>query len=255
MGNKRYRVMLAIFCIAFVGISACQPQEREEPSANTSPLQTVTSAVVPTSSSLPTVTQAATPNADEIHASIIDALLALNNKSNRMDVTTVSGDGKTATNVIEFIPPDRKHIISIEENVEYIVIGEKVYAKTGTSGKWEATQIPSSAFLGEGEVTAEMIDEMISEVQWMRWDEIEGKAVQVYGYISTTNSSDIELHSQTELWVGVEDGLPYKMVIDGEILSVSTDPTTGESHSAAVKALTTTVIDFDDGIRIEPPIE
>ncbi|OQY89799.1 MAG: hypothetical protein B6D39_09155, partial [Anaerolineae bacterium UTCFX2] len=164
---------------------------------------------------------------------------------------TVLGDGQTKTNVIEFVPPDRKHIISPDENVEYIVIGEKVYANS--SGEWEETQIPASAFLGDGLADAQAIGETISLGEFIRQDQFEGADVLIYSYASRTRSGDTELHSQTELWVSVEEGLPMKMVVDGEILSASTDPATGESKLQPVNALTTTIIIFDPTIRIEPP--
>lgn len=86
----------------------------------------------------------------------------------------------------------------MDDSVEYIVIGDTVYMKTGTSGKWEQTKIPGATFLEEEEVTAQSIGETIQDVRWVRSDEIEGKAINVYKYHSTTQSSDIELNSQTE---------------------------------------------------------
>jgi hypothetical protein len=192
-----------------------------------------------------------TPNAEGILNAIVNALLTLYTKPNRMQVSTVIGDGQAQNNVIEFIPPDRKHIIG--DGAEYIVIGEKVYAKTGGNAKWEETQIPASSFLGDKVVTAKTISDSISDIKPTRRDQLDGKSVIVYSYSSTTTSGGIELHSQTELWVGDMDGLPYKMISDGQNLSVSTDPKTGESKYQAVKALTTTLMLFDVNISIEPP--
>jgi hypothetical protein len=194
------------------------------------------------------------PNADEARAAIIQALLTLNVQPNRMNVTTLPDEGQAQTNVIEFVPPDRKHIASVEEGVEYIVIGEQVYAYTKSAGQWAETQIPASTFMGDQEVTEATLAQTISEAQFVREDALDGKAVMVYNYLSTTRSGDIELHSQVELWVGKADGRPYKMINDGEILAASTDPTTGESKLQAVPALTTTLITFDATINIEPPV-
>jgi hypothetical protein len=44
------------------------------------------------------------------------------------------------------------------------------------------------------------------------------------------------------------------MIIDGEILSASVDPETGESKMQAVPALTTTLIEFDLTLSIDAPI-
>jgi hypothetical protein len=43
------------------------------------------------------------------------------------------------------------------------------------------------------------------------------------------------------------------MVINGEVLSASTDPASGESKLQAVQAQTITRVTFDPAIRIEAP--
>lgn len=236
-------VLLAILILA----TACQASPMgtdlpASPSETTAPIQTLAPTALPT------------PNADEANAAIIQALLALNTQPNRMESTSTPEGGQAQTNVIEFVPPDRKHITSPGDGVEYIVTGQVVYAKTPTKGTWEETQIPAATFMGEAEVTEATLAPTVSDAQFVRRDALDGKAVMVYSYSSTTRSGDIELHSQTELWVGEADGLPYQMTINGEILSASTDPATGESKLQAVPAVTTTLITFDPTISIEPPM-
>lgn len=255
MMNKQSRILLFAMCVIMMGmIASCQPQALN----GTNPLSTQELPVAPepTNTPIPTAAPTAvpTPSAEEIHSSIVNALLELYLTPNRMDVSTALGDGQIRTSVIEFVPPDRKHLVDLDENVEYIVIGEMVYAKTGTSGAWEETQIPASSFMEEEEVTAQKIGETISDAQWIGTDTYNGLTVIVYKYNSTTKSGDIEMHSQTELWVAESDGLPVKMIIDGEILSASVDPDTGESKLQAVPALTTTLIEFDLTLSIEAPI-
>jgi hypothetical protein len=198
---------------------------------------------------------APTPSSEQARTAIIQAFLALNTQPNRMDVTTLQDGGQTKTNLIEYVPPDRKHITSPEEGVEYLAIGDKVYVYTSAAGKWEETQIPAATFFGDQPVTESSIAQTISQAEFLRKESLNGKAMLVYGYLSTTHSSDIELLSQAELWVGEADGLPYQMVTDGEILAASTDPASGESKLAAVPALTTTIIVFDPTLSIEPPMK
>lgn len=251
MKDKFGYTIPVILCLLVSGLmAACQSRDNNPTSTvDNSPQGLVEATKAPTQPAIPTVTS--TPNADEIRMAIVNALLALYTRQNRMDVTTMLDDGKTSTSTIEFVPPDRKRIVSLEGNMEYIVIGEKVYANS--SGEWQETQIPASTFLGDGAVTAQTIGEIIGQGQFLRQDQFEGADVLIYSYASTTRSGDIKLHSQTELWVSVEDGLPMKMIVDGEILSASTDPATGESKLQPVNALTTTIIVFDPTIRIEPP--
>lgn len=253
MNNKQLNLILFSLLILVFGFSSCQSQNADIAPTATPTAPMPASTIEATQSPTATATLAPTPGADEIRSAIVDALLALNDQANRMDVTTVLADGTISTNVIEFVPPDKKRIVSVEQNVEYIVAGDKVYSKTESTGEWEETQIPASTFMSD-QVTAEKINETISDGKWVREDKLDGKNVVVYSYNSTTLSNDIELHSLTELWIGQDDGLPWKMVIDGETLSASTDPSTGASQLKAVKALTTTLIDFDPTISIEPPV-
>jgi hypothetical protein len=200
-----------------------------------------------------TPTAVPTPNEQEATTAIVTALLALYEQPNRMDVSTDLGGGDVRSNMIEFIPPDRKHIVDLDGGLEYLIVGGVVYAKTSDSGEWEAAEIPASSFLGDAVVTAETIAATISNARLVRRDTLDGIPVIVYAYDSLTRSNDIDLHSQTELWVGEQDGLPYKMIVDGEVLSAATDPQTGESKLAAAQALTTTLIEFDPSISIEAP--
>lgn len=250
------RIALSILLIVVsLGLSACGS------GAPSGPMPTPTSippTLAPTPTPLPTETpapaQAPTSSADEIHTLIVNALLSLYTQPNRMEVTTVLDDGPARTSTIEFVPPDRKYLVDLDQGVEYIVIGETVYAKTAASDPWEETQIPASTFLGEGAITAEAIGDTISDARVVRSDTLEGRAVIVYGYHSTTQAGGIDLQSQAELWVGEQDGLPYKMISDGEIYTALTDPATGENKIAAVQALVTTLITFDPALAIEPPI-
>lgn len=252
MKNKLFRILLVVtWFLVFGWTASCQSQRTDMPET---PIVTT---AVPSSipEALPTATSSIkpTPDADEAQAAIFQALLALNTQPNRMESTTIPDGGQAQTNVIEFVPPDRKRITNPGDGVEYIVIGQVVYAKTSTTGTWEETKIPASTFMGEAEVTEETLAPTVSDAQFVRRDVLDGKAVMVYSYLSATRSGDIELHSQTELWVGEVDGLPYQMTINGEILSASTDPATGETKLQAVPALANTLIAFDTTIIIETP--
>jgi hypothetical protein len=244
---KTLLVLSTLLVVVSLGMSACGS------GTLSGPTPAPTSIPLPTAT--PTPTQAPTPSAEEIHNLIVNALLALYTKPNRMEVTTVLADGQTRTGIIEFVPPDRKHLVDPGENVEYIAVGDKVYAKTITSGQWEETQIPAATFMGGGAITAQAIGETMSDARFIRNDTLDGKAVIVYGYNSTAKAGVVELNSQAELWVGEDDGLPYKMITDGETYSASFDPATGESTLSAVKTLMTALITFDPAITIEPPLQ
>ena len=180
--------------------------------------------------------------------------MALTSTQNSMDNLTEIEGGKINHSVIEFIPPDKKHIVSVEDEVEYIIIAEKVYMKTKSSDGWEQAQIPAAAFMGQGEATEQTIGEMLRQIEFVRNDQLDGMPMLVVKYIEVTKTRDGELESQVELWIGEEDGLPYKMIKDGKIYSVVNDPQTGESKQEYVNAITTTIFGFDPNFQIEAPI-
>ncbi len=242
MKNKLQNLLLVFFLGLGVTslLSACQSQTA------TLPPNTPASALT----SLPTAVLEPTLSAGDIRKAIITALLTLNTKSNRMNVTTVLEGGETHKTEIEFVPPDSKRIVA--DGTEIIVAGGKVYIKPAGAAQWEASQTPAATYLGET-VTEQTLGATLGNVEYVRSESLAGQSMKLYRYSSTTKSGDIELHGQTDLWVGAGDGLPYKMVVDGETLAVSNDSKTGESKAQAVKAQTTTVIVFEPALAIEAP--
>ena len=104
MRNTITRILLnTILLVILVLAAACQssPTETVLPA---SPLDTP----VPVQALAPTASP--TPNANEASAVILHALLGLNAQPNRMEIVTIPEGGQAQTNVIEFVPPDRKHI-------------------------------------------------------------------------------------------------------------------------------------------------
>jgi hypothetical protein len=84
--------------------------------------------ITPTQTVLPTITQTfqSTSGGDDVKNAVIQALLALTTQANRMDVTTVLKDGTSQVSSIEFVPPDRKHILDVTSGIEYLIVNDKV---------------------------------------------------------------------------------------------------------------------------------
>jgi hypothetical protein len=240
--NKEQRIALILSGLALLAmVAACGPQGTTPPTA--APEPTATSAAAPTPEP--------SPDAEQVRDAIVSALLALNTLPNGMDSTTVLADGSTHTTAVAFVPPDRKQIIA--DGTEIIVVGDSVYIKPAGTSEWQTDPTPATVYLGEA-VTEQSIRATLGEVVYLGTDQFDGRPVRRYRYSSTVRSGEIELHSETDLWVGQTDGLPYRMVIDGETLAVSTDPATGESVVQAVKTQTTSIIAFDPLLEIAPPI-
>ena len=205
----------------------------------------------PTPTAAPTTTIEPSPDVEQARDAIVSALLSLNTLPNRLDSITALEDGTSHETAIVFVPPDRKSIVA--DGTEIIVVGDKVYMKPAGASEWQESQIPAATYLGEP-VTEQSIRATLGEVVYLGTDQVDGRPVDLYRYTSTTKSGEIELHGETQLWVGQADGLPYKMVADGETLAVSTDPATGESKVQAVQAQTTSVIVFDPSLQVVAPL-
>jgi hypothetical protein len=248
MKSSLHRIMLLFlsFLLAGSALAACsspnnQPQVQETR--------------VPTQISLPTTSPAseAKPGSEDSKNAVIQALLLIATRANRMDVTTVLADGSSQVSSIEFVPPDRKRILDVNSGMEYLIIADKVYSRSGPMAEWSETPIPASTFMGDNPPSVQTIGQGLSDETMVGEDTLDGKQVTLYRFNQATTTNGVDLHNQTELWVGVDDGLPYKMVIDGEVLSASVDPITGESLPSAAQAQTTTMISFDPTLTIEAP--
>ena len=195
-----------------------------------------------------------TLSTDEAKDAVIYALEAMTSQSNTMDVTTTLADGTTQHSVISFVPPDKKKIVDSNSGAEYIVIGQVVYAMDSTNGQWMETSISASAFMGDNAQDQQNFSDTISEILLLPVANSNGKSFYVVRYVSTTTTNGVTMNNQTELWLDQADGLAYKMIMDGEIYTASTDPSTGESKVSTTQAQTITNITYDPNLRIEAPI-
>lgn len=255
MDHKAIRITLVsiFFVLSSILMSACGAQA-VSPS---NPAQSAAAQAPAEGQAVSTATHQPTQpalSADSAKDAIIFALQALFTQTNSMQVTTTLADGSTQDTVINFVPPDRKQIIDNSSGIEYIIIGQAVYSKDPAANQWLETSIPASTFMGDDSQTQQNIGDSISEIQVLPPTSSDGKSYHVVRYLSTTTTNGIDLHSQTELWLGESDGLAYKMITDGETYVASTDPATGESKAFAVQAQTTTTITYDPQLTIEAPI-
>ena len=150
--------------------------------------------------------------------------------------------GETQDTVVEYVPPDRYHIIAGAQ--EIIVMGTMVYLKVGE--QWELnSKLPAAQVVDSESLTwmATTLEKIKAEGQ----ETLDGKAMQVYSYQSANRAGDLWLVSQTRLWVGAADGLPYKLESQGDIQGVI--PANGKAVKR--RAVTTMLIEYDPTIEIE----
>ncbi len=227
-----------VLVLALVTVAACG-------SAST-PTVAATPTAIPSSTlpALPTSTSA--PSPAELRSTILAAFRSLEEKSFRQrSDTTVLSDGKTYNTMVEFVAPDRYHIVSAP--IEYVILGQKVYIKQ--NDVWTESQIPAASIVGNG--YSKGLEESISDIQFMGADSLNGKPMQVYQYQNKTKIGDADSTAQSKVWIGVEDHLPYKMVMDGETASL--DSSTGKV--VGVKSTATISFEYDPAIKIDLPLK
>ncbi len=150
-----------------------------------------------------------------------------NLKSYRMKLV-VEQDGKTTTTVTEAVPPNKIHMTS--DTIEMIVIGDDIYTKMG--GTWNKTTNPGTAAqYSKSYATQDTIVSARKEGA----EAILGVTCDKYVYTAKVGDNP---PMDITVWIGVKDGLPYKIV---------TKPN-------ATMTTTQTLYDINADIKIEPPV-
>jgi hypothetical protein len=90
-------------------------------------------------------------------------------------------------------------------------------------------------------VMADVENSMITNVQLIGAESVEGEAATVYSYESSMGEGDEAITSTNKLWISDARGLPIK-------LESSTDAMGITSHVVQT-------IEYDDSITIEPPVQ
>jgi hypothetical protein len=191
------------------------------------------------------LTQAATGmiGSEEARADIFHAIQAFQGvKAFRYQgVTTI--DGKDHKTLFEKVNPDRIHIQT--EGMEIIILGTKVYLKQ-PSGWTEEPNFDVSAFR---EDFFENVKATLSQPQFNGVQELNGKAMRVYYFQYSTKIGEEESINKCTLWVSIDDGLSYRIEIDGLVASM--DAQTGKI--VGKPALSTVMYEYDPNLRIEAP--
>ena len=171
-------------------------------------------------------------------------------KSYRAHWVSSSDSGINSTMVMEFVAPDRYHILR-EADVrgrasknETIIVGQDTYMKMGDS-PWQKFPV------NVGEVIAQfrdpkVIDELSkdAEIKFIGPDTVDGMPAMVYQYI-LNDPQRKGFKNTSKTWVGVVNNLPLKTESEGEV----------EMMGKTVKSKSTmTYSDFGAEIKIERPI-
>ncbi len=169
---------------------------------------------------------------------VLKAMQAQRNaKAYRVHMTL--NDGRIQ-NVLEYVAPDRFHLIS-SSGTETIIIGDKTYQRD-KNGTWASLPIDVGGIVAQFR-NPKYLDQLargLTEVQQLGTDTLSGAAMTIYTFKTDQKVGDIAVTSTDKLWVGVNDGLPHKQEI--------------QSHVGSVSSNTVNTIEYDPGIKIDPPL-
>jgi hypothetical protein len=153
--------------------------------------------------------------------------------------------GETHTTVFEYQPPDRYRVVS-DGASELVGIDGKVYQRD--SGPWTESPVQSTTIV-DPQFT-NRLEQSITNLQFVGFETLNGVPMLVFEYHSSYKIGLSPAESQTRLWIGLDDGLIYQIMIDGQVAAL--DHLSGVVENS--QAITTIVYEYDTGIQIEEPI-
>jgi hypothetical protein len=213
IGKRQWITVLALG-LTIVLLVACGAKETPAPAPTEAPAATKPSAATeaPPATEPPAATEEAAateapaaPSGDEKSIIAKSAVDLKNLKSYRSKVIVETAGQKMET-LYEFVPPDKFHMIS--DFAEMIVIGDDMYMKAGDT--W--TKMPGG---GAGAAVADIgvTEDEILEARLEGTEDVDGVPCQKYVYTAKVGDNPpVEFTA----WIGIEDGLPHKIVTQME---------------------------------------
>lgn len=241
--KRIFRLIVAAIALCLLAALVLTVVEGCAASAPTlQPLATATSlASAPTETTAPTVAAAKPIAKPKVSATSLDPLQAIAKSVQSFGTIT----SYRMTVVIEGGTPNENGTVNIEiagkdyhflsPRVEFYLIGNAFYLKQGANGQWRKLPSNSAAASGMTSTLLAPKDSLTSAITAHNatlsgTDILDGKPMLVYQY--TLNNAP------ATLWVGVADGLPYKM----------------EGISKTGAKTTVTISDYNAQIVLTPPI-
>jgi hypothetical protein len=171
----------------------------------------------------------------------------LDARSYRANVRNTASNGTTSAMVIEYVAPDRYHMVTHSQaggrdnSLEYVIIGKSSFMKMN-GGAWRNFPVDMSQMIGAFR-DPKFIEELAktSDVKFVGADTLDGAPMLIYEY-TIDNFMGMKMKSHAKTWVAVADGLPRKSESEGEFSGVKTKTEM-------------TVSDYNSDIKIEAPIK
>ena len=122
----------------------------------------------------------------------------------------------------------------------------KVYLHQGET--WVESPVPASSIVDPG--FSGRLEQTISDLQFAGFETLGGAPMLVFEYTSTYRIGLEDASSQTRLWLGTDDQLIHRIVIDGAVAAL--DHRNGTAINTP--AVTTITYEYDPSIQIDVPV-
>jgi hypothetical protein len=132
-----------------------------------------------------------------------------------LDTTTAhSPQSVSRISLTEFVPPDRirtRTTASSGKTTEIIRIGNTAYSRRA-NGEWDTTQplLAQQTVVQMMDQTLQAIEKGTFAVKFLRSEDVNGEATNVYTVLSSTKTDDVEAQGTNTLWIRIKDGLLVK---------------------------------------------
>ncbi len=157
--------------------------------------------------------------------------------------TVVTGSATPGTFVVEFVPPDRFHLVQ-QGGMEVISIkSQGTWLKFG--GTWQRIGFDISTIIGQFDLTnIQSFSKNIitGTIQTVGQDTLNGRAMTVYTFTSTVSGIPGNFTSRSKMSVGASDGLPYQVISD-----------TPNPLNPSANIHTVSTYQYDSSIKVSPP--
>lgn len=215
-------------------------QSTSAPESTQAPAQPTTASQAATAST----TDLQPPSGDPFNVLKNATLAEIQAKSFRQTTTIVSGDGKTSQLMIEYVAPDRIHLVSASGE-QIAIKGKGAWVKH--ADKWQASA-PAMADVFFQALSPAGIDELLKTIQvksvkFLGPELLDGKPMFVYQYETSIDLGGQSIKGTSKMWIGALETRAYRVESISDSIA---KPGTQDK--------TTSIYLYDIPITIEPPL-
>jgi hypothetical protein len=259
---------VALGLLLAVALCACDagPQPTQTPPPTHTPVPATDTPLPPTPTPRPTPTPTETlPSAESILEASSNALEEAGSWHMEADIRMEIAIQGLSVDVpiamtMDFQAPDRSHatvsaeLLGMALDMETIIIGDTIYATDPATGEWMVVKESAMPFSPQGLTGLGSAD--LEGLVLEGLETLDG--VRAYHLVGTVSSealglappgidADLGGELQIEYWIGVEDGLPRQVALEGNVTAV------GDELGTLALEVLATFSDHGKPVTIEPP--